>query len=160
MKEGRLTYCFNFYGVDLFHIESTERVRVGTHHVVMEFQYDGGGPAKGGMVTLFIDNRPVGEGRVERTQPLPFASDEPLEIGTDGGSPVTRDYSVHRFAGVVHWVDWAIALALASEAEVSGEKSIGQRIRRIASFRIVFVRTLRFELCVVVMPIAIATTEP
>ena len=56
-------------------------------------------------MTLFIDDRRVGEGRVERTQPLPFASDEPLEIGTDTGSPVTRDYSVHRFTGDVHWVD-------------------------------------------------------
>ena len=47
----------------------------------------------------------MGEGRVERTQPLPFASDEPVEIGTDTGSPVMRDYSVHHFTASVHWVD-------------------------------------------------------
>ena len=105
VKEGRPKYCYNFYGVDLFHVEGTERLPRGTHRVRMDFEYDGGGPAKGGTVTLFIDDRPVGEGRVERTQPLPFASDEPLEIGTDSGSAVTRDYSVHRFTGSVHWVD-------------------------------------------------------
>jgi arylsulfatase len=105
VKDSRPKYCYNFYGVDLFHIESTERVPPGTHNVRMEFQYDGSGPAKGGTVTLFIDDQPVGEGRVERTQPLPFASDEPLEIATDTGSPVTRDYSVRRFTGDVHWVD-------------------------------------------------------
>jgi arylsulfatase len=105
VKDGRPKYCYNFYGVDLFHVGSTERLSPGTHRVRMDFDYDGGGPAKGGTVTLFIDDRAVGEGRVERTQPLPFASDEPLEIGTDGGSPVTRDYSVHQFTGSVGWVD-------------------------------------------------------
>jgi hypothetical protein len=105
VKDGRPKYCYNFYGVDLFHIEATEALPEGTHRVRMDFVYDGGGVAKGGAVRLLIDDRLVGEGRVERTQPLPFASDEPLEIGTDTGSPVTRDYSVHRFTGSVHWVD-------------------------------------------------------
>jgi arylsulfatase len=105
VKDGRPKYCYNFYGVDLFHIEATEALPEGVHRVRMDFVYDGGGVAKGGAVRLFIDDRPVGEGRVERTQPLPFASDEPFEIGTDTGSPVTRDYSVHRFTGSVHWVD-------------------------------------------------------
>ena len=84
LREGRPSqvllqqYCYNFYGVDLFHVESAERLPPGTHRLRMKFQYDGGGPAKGGTVTLFIDDRRVGEGRVERTQPLQFASDEPL----------------------------------------------------------------------------------
>ena len=65
----------------------------------------GKGTAKGGTVHLFIDGRPAGDGRVGRTQPLPFASDEPLDIGTDGGSPVTRDYTEHDFSGEVNWVE-------------------------------------------------------
>ncbi len=74
-------------------------------------------------MTLFIDDRRVGEGRVERTQPLPFASDEPLEIGTDTGSPVTRDYSVRRFTGSVHWVDIEIPEgARDSDHEISDEQ--------------------------------------
>jgi arylsulfatase A-like enzyme len=125
VKEGRLKYCYNFYGVDLFDIASTERVPPGTHRLLMEFQYDGGGPAKGGTVTLSIDNRRVGEGRVGRTQPLPFASDEPLEIGTDTGSPVTRDYAVHRFTGDVHWVDIEIpGDARDADHEISDEQRL------------------------------------
>ena len=61
--------------------------------------------AKGGTVRLFIDGGLVGHGRVGRTQPLPFASDEPFEIGSDCGSPVTRDYSAHLFNGEVNWVE-------------------------------------------------------
>ena len=33
----------------------------------MEFNYDGGGLAKGGDVTLYFDGKAVGKGRVEQT---------------------------------------------------------------------------------------------
>ena len=35
----------------------------------MEFKYDGGGLAKGGAVTLYVDGKKTGEGRVEHTEP-------------------------------------------------------------------------------------------
>ena len=105
VKSGVPKYCYNFYGVDRFHVEGTEPLPRGTHRVRMDFEYDGGGPAKGGTVRPYVDDRSVGSGRVERTQPLPFASDEPLEIGCDGGSPVTPDYRTAVFVGDVRWVD-------------------------------------------------------
>jgi hypothetical protein len=108
VKEGRLRYCYNFYGIELFHIHAGAPLPPGTHLVGMHFDYDGGGVAKGGDVRLFIDGTLVGHGRVERTQPLPFASDEPLEIGSDWGSPVTRDYCAHIFNGEVNWVEIGI----------------------------------------------------
>jgi hypothetical protein len=105
VKEGRPTYCYNFYGVDLFHVRGTTEIGEGRHLVRMQFDYDGGGPARGGTVRLFVGDELAGEGRVERTQPLPFASDEPFEIGRDQGSPVTPDYSVQTFTGTVNWVE-------------------------------------------------------
>ena len=104
-KNGRPVYCYNFYGVDLFYVEGTEPLPEGRHQVRMSFEYDGGGVAKGGTVRLFVDDRQVGEGRVERTQPLPFASDEPFEIARDLGSPVSPDYSAREFNGEVAWVE-------------------------------------------------------
>jgi len=105
VKNGRPKYCYNFYGIDRFHVAAGEALPHGTHQVRMQFDYDGGGVAKGGTVRLFIDEREVGRGRVGRTQPLPFASDEPLEIGRDGGSPVTPDYAAAPFSGQVAWVE-------------------------------------------------------
>lgn len=104
-KDGRPWYCYNFYGIDLFHVEGTVEIPSGQHLVRMDFDYDGGGPAKGGTVRLFVDDRAAGEGRVERTQPLPFASDEPFEIGTALGSAVTPEYTTHEFRGAVNWVE-------------------------------------------------------
>jgi hypothetical protein len=40
----------------------------------MEFASDGGGLAKGGDVTLFLDGHQVGQGRVERTEPMIFSA--------------------------------------------------------------------------------------
>lgn len=105
VKEGCPRYCYNFYGIELYYVKGGEVIPEGKHTLRMAFDYDGGGIAKGGTVRLFIDDRLVGEGRVERTQPLPFASDEPFEIGQDGGSPVTPDYSRVRFGGQVNWVE-------------------------------------------------------
>ncbi len=125
VKGGRPKYCYNFYGIDLFAVEGTERLPEGRRLVRMEFDYDGGGTAKGGTVHLFIDGRPVADGRVGRTQPLPFASDEPLDIGGDGGSPVTRDYAASDFTGVVNWVEIEIPEgAPDNDAEISGEERL------------------------------------
>ena len=54
-KDGKPKYCYNFYGLDRYTIEGTSTIPPGTHQVRMEFTYDGGGLAKGGTVTLFID---------------------------------------------------------------------------------------------------------
>lgn len=122
-KEGHLKYCYNFYGIELFHIGTPEPIPPGKHIVGMDFEYDGGGVAKGGLVRLSVDNRIVGEGRVGRTQPLPFASDEPLEIGSDNGSRVTNDYTVRKFNGEVNWVEIEIPTgARDDDAEISDEQ--------------------------------------
>ena len=71
----------------------------------MEFAYDGGGLATGGTVTLYIDGKPAGTGRLERTQPFPFSGDESLDLGSEFGSPVTTDYGRREFTGTVNWVE-------------------------------------------------------
>lgn len=124
-KDNHLAYCYNFYGIDRFHVHATRPLPEGMHHVRMEFTYDGGGVARGGAVSLFVDDQQVGQGRVERTQPLPFASDEPLEIGSDQGSPVTSEYPVHEFTGEVNWVEISIPQgAVDNDGEISGEQRL------------------------------------
>jgi arylsulfatase len=105
-KNGKLKYCYNFYGLDRYTIESTQPIPQGTHQVRMEFAYDGGGLAKGGMVTLFVDGKKSGEGRVDRTEPMIFSADETCDVGNDFGSPVTYDYPEEKkFNGEVSWVE-------------------------------------------------------
>jgi arylsulfatase len=108
-KEGRLKYCYNFYGVKETIIESKGNIPAGTHQVRLEFEYDGGGLAKGGNITLYLDGQPVGEGRLEQTEPFGYSGDETVDVGNEFGSPVTTDYPVSRkFNGEVNWVELAI----------------------------------------------------
>ncbi len=72
----------------------------------MEFKYDGGGVAKGGAVTLYVDGKVVGQGRIEKTVPMAFSADETCDVGKKAGSPVSPDYGPtgNEFSGEVNWV--------------------------------------------------------
>jgi arylsulfatase len=106
-KDGKPKYCYNFFGLNRYYIEGKEKIPPGQHQVRMEFAYDGGGVAKGGKVSLYLDGKKVGEGRVDQTEPFLFSVDETADIGYEAGSPVSEDYSPHgnEFSGEVNWVE-------------------------------------------------------
>jgi hypothetical protein len=105
-KEGRPRYCYNFYGLSRYTVEGTTKLAAGTHQVRMEFAYDGGGIGKGGTVTLVVDGKKAGGGRVDRTEALLFSADETLDVGNEFGSPVTPDYPKQKkFSGEVSRVE-------------------------------------------------------
>jgi arylsulfatase len=110
LQEGKPKYCHNLAGLMRFYVEGTASVPSGTHQVRMEFAYDGGGLAKGGAVSLFIDGAPAGGGRVDATVPMIYSGDETCDVGCDTGTPVSEDYSgdASRFNGTVNWVELAI----------------------------------------------------
>jgi len=105
-KDGRPTYCYNLLGLQRFKTEADATIPPGSHQVRMEFGYDGGGPGKGGTVTLYLDGRQVGEGRVDATVPLIFSADETADVGRDTASAVSDDYEGESsvFSGKVNWV--------------------------------------------------------
>jgi arylsulfatase A-like enzyme len=101
--EGRLKYCYNFFGIEYYFVTADQPIPSGDHQVRMEFAYDGGGLGKGGTVTLFYDGNQVGTGRVEKTEPLAFSADEACDVGSDTGSPTSTDYGPHGngFSGAI-----------------------------------------------------------
>jgi arylsulfatase len=105
-KDGTAKFVYNVLGIHEFSTVADEPVPSGHVKIRMEFAYDGGGLAKGGDVTLFYDDRSVGNGRVEATQPMVFSADETTDIGYESGTTVTPDYSARtsRFTGKIHWV--------------------------------------------------------
>ena len=107
--DGRLKHCYNFFGIEHYFAESKQAIPAGEHQVRMEFDYDGGGLAKGGSVTLYVDGKKDGEGRVDMTVPMLFGTDT-CDVGRDGGSPVSPDYTStdSEFNGTVNWVQFDI----------------------------------------------------
>ena len=105
-NEGKPRYAYSFFGLQQFVVEGTTVIPEGDHQVRMEFDYDGGGLAKGGTVTLYVDGDAAGEGRVDMTVPMVFSADETTDVGKDTGTPVSPDYGAtgNAFNGRVHWV--------------------------------------------------------
>jgi hypothetical protein len=105
--EGRLKYCCNVVGANYYYVSADEPLTAGSHQVRMEFAYDGGGFGKGGDVSLYLDGKNVGSGRVERTHPFLFSFDETTDVGADLGAPVSEDYAAtgNAFSGRVNWVE-------------------------------------------------------
>jgi arylsulfatase len=106
VHEGRLAYCYSWFGLQLFKVYGDAAISGGDHQVRMEFAYDGGGLGKGGTVTLYVDGKKTGEGRVEHTVPMVFSADETADVGTDTATPVSDDYGPRdsHFTGRVKWV--------------------------------------------------------
>jgi arylsulfatase len=103
---GRPAYCYNLFGLQQFKVHGEQPIPAGEHQVRMEFTYDGGGLAKGGTVTLYLDGTKVGEGRVDATVPMLFSADETTDVGSDSATPVSDDYGPKgsAFTGRVRWV--------------------------------------------------------
>jgi arylsulfatase A-like enzyme len=110
-KGGKLKYCYNLLGINYFYVESTSPLPAGDHQVRMEFAYAGGGLGKGGTVSLYVDGKKVGEGKVAATAAMIFSADDGCDVGVDTGSPVSQDYGSrgNEFNGVVKGVQLAIA---------------------------------------------------
>jgi arylsulfatase len=110
-KGGKLKYCYNFLGIYQFYAESSDVLPQGEHQVRMEFAYAGGGLGKGGTVTLYVDGKKVGEGKVAASAAMIFSADDGCDVGVDTGSPVSPDYGSrgNEFNGVVKGVQLAIA---------------------------------------------------
>ncbi|MDQ6853771.1 MAG: arylsulfatase [Actinomycetota bacterium] len=106
LRDGTPAYCHNLLGLRLFKIYGDAPMPAGLHQIRMEFGYDGGGLAKGGTVTLYVDGKKVGEGRVDATVPLIYSGDETCDLGSDTGSAVSDDYTpeTSHFTGTINWV--------------------------------------------------------
>ena len=126
-KGGKLKYCYNLLGIQCFFAESASALPAGEHQVRMEFAYAGGGLGKGGTVTLYLDGKKVGEGKVAATAPIIFSGDDGCDVGVDTGSPVSPDYGSrgNEFNGRVKGVQLAIAEdAVSADHRVSPEEAL------------------------------------
>ena len=90
VNNGVPAYDYNFLGLQRFTVAATEKLEPGRATIKFDFAYDGGGLAKGGLGTLYVNDKNVAEGRIERTQPLIFSADETADVGIDLATPVVE----------------------------------------------------------------------
>jgi arylsulfatase A-like enzyme len=102
VKDGMPAYDYNFLGLQRTSIASPKKLAPGKAELRFQFDYDGGGPAKGGLGTLFVNGEKVAEGRIPVTQPGLFSADETADVGIDLGTPVVEEIGAEaksRFSG-------------------------------------------------------------
>ncbi len=92
LDDGKPTYAYNFLGSDRTIIQSSEKVPNGKSTLRFDFEYDGGGIGTGGTGKLFINDKQVALGRIEKTVAYRWGLDETFDVGRDTGTPVVEDY--------------------------------------------------------------------
>jgi arylsulfatase len=107
-KGGKVSYCYNWVGMERYTITTPEAVPAGKATIRLEFEYDGGKPGSGGKATLFVNGKKAAEGRVAHTHGYVFSADETADVGQDDATPVTDDYKdgahANKFTGKIHKV--------------------------------------------------------
>jgi arylsulfatase len=107
MKDGKPAYTYNFLGLARYTVAAPDALPSGPAIVTLDFAYDGGGVGKGGKATLYVDGKPVAEGRIEKTQPNIFSADETADVGIDNQTPVAEGIGIGpetRFTGKINEV--------------------------------------------------------
>jgi len=93
VKDGKLKYDYNYVGMEDQYVESTKPIPTGDVRLSASFEKDEGDhmPTTG-TLSLYFNKEKVGEAKI-KTQPGKFSlAGEGLNIGRDGGEPVTEDY--------------------------------------------------------------------
>jgi arylsulfatase A-like enzyme len=102
LKGGKLTYTYNWLGLQRYTVAAPQALPAGKATIRFEFAYDGGGVGKGGTGTLFVNGKQIATGRIDRTQCCAFSADEGADVGADEGTPVTEAYKVpFKFTGKI-----------------------------------------------------------
>jgi arylsulfatase len=131
VKDGRLNYVYNFLGMKVQTITSTERLQPGKNTIVAAtFDKEDTGPKAGipqGILTLYINDKKVGEGKIQ-TQPGKFGLGGALEIGRGAGSEITPDFPGERpwkFTGTIK----RVVIDLSGESYQDIEKEAQRALR-------------------------------
>jgi len=90
VRDGMPAYDYNFLGLQRTSIMSSTKLAAGKAELRFQFDYDGGGPGKGGQGTLLVNGEKVAEGRIPATQAGIFSADETADVGIDLGTPVVE----------------------------------------------------------------------
>jgi arylsulfatase len=94
MKEGKLIFHYNYLGIERFEVVSEDKLPLGESTITCSLDYKGEGLGGPGTLTLAVNGKKVGEGRIEKTIPIRISLDETFDVGEDTGTPVSEAYEI------------------------------------------------------------------
>lgn len=94
LRDGKPVFVYNFLSVERTTFTAEKPLAKGKTTLAVNFDYDGGGMGKGGMITMRANGKTIAQGRLKRTIPIQFSLGEGLDIGMDIGSPIDFTYDL------------------------------------------------------------------
>jgi hypothetical protein len=96
MDKGQLIFEYNLMIIDRTIARSQEKIAPGKHTVVVDTTLKAQKPGAPADIVLSVDGNKVARTAVKMTVPAAFTASETFDVGTDLGSPVSRDYFERR----------------------------------------------------------------
>ncbi|MCQ3828658.1 arylsulfatase [Microbulbifer elongatus] len=95
MRGGKAHFVYNMLAIDRYTV-SSDVLPKGRVELVMDLEYLGkeGERGKPANVTLLVNGKKVGEGKLPKTVPLQFSLGEGVDVGTDNGSAIDFTYEL------------------------------------------------------------------
>jgi arylsulfatase len=91
-EKGHLIHTYQFLGVDTYKQVSTEPIPTGAVTVKMLFEIDEPKPGAGGKVTLWANDKQIGEGTMPHSVAMLFTTYAAMDMGRDNGGVVDLAY--------------------------------------------------------------------
>ena len=107
VKDGKLKYCYNFFGIEHYFAEAERAdLRPASTRCGWSSSTTAAASPRAATSLSTTTAKPVGRGRVEKTQPMGYSADEACDVGADTGSPASPDYGPtgNAFNGDIAWV--------------------------------------------------------
>src|SRR5258705_6554117 len=113
IKDGKPVYEYNFMAHEQYKVISSEALSSGPAVIRVDFKYDGG-IGKGGIASLLVNHKKVGEGRIEKTCPSRFGPVS-FDVGMDNAPPGSEAYEgPFAYTGTIKKVEIHISPALSA----------------------------------------------
>ena len=122
-----LNHTYQFLGVETYKQTSTEPIPTGDVTLKMLFEIDEPKPGTGGKVTLWANDKQIGEGTMPQTVALLYTTYAGMDIGRDNGGVVDlayEDRAPYAFTGTVKNVVFDLKPATQTPATHEDEKAL------------------------------------
>jgi len=94
VRENRLVFHYNALDPMQFTVRSVDPLSPGRHELGAQFSPDSEQPGTGGTITLNVDHRVAGQGRIDRTLRTWISHIEGFDVGQDHGTAVNDEYTI------------------------------------------------------------------
>jgi arylsulfatase A-like enzyme len=96
LDQGQLVFEYNLMIIDRSIAKAPTKLEPGKHTIVVETRLKAPKPGAPADIVLSVDGTEVARTAVRMTVPAAFTASESFDVGTDLGSPVSRDYFERR----------------------------------------------------------------